>query len=175
VKSARSAAFRFHKAGNGASRETGKESVMNDPDSTMASYERYRQAQAKINASNKAALFDALDAAKITEVQVDFDGEGDSGQIGSVTASCGEERAALPETTVTIRQSSWRDAEGVATEMKLEEAIETLCYGYLEQEHGGWENNEGGFGEFRFDVAARTIALEFNGRVIDTHTTNHRF
>jgi hypothetical protein len=54
-------------------------------------------------------------------------------------------------------------------------AIETLCYDYLEQTNGGWENNDGGFGEFIFDVAARTVELEFNGRYTDTFTTNHTF
>lgn len=52
-----------------------------------ASYRRYRQALAKINAGNKAALFDVLDAAKITEVVAEFDGKGDQGQIDRVTAS----------------------------------------------------------------------------------------
>ena len=37
----------------------------------------------------------------------------------------------------------------------------------LEQEQGGWENNDGAFGEFTFDVAERTIELEFNGRFTD--------
>ena len=49
-----------------------------------ASYRRYRQALAKINAGNKAALFDALVAANITEMVADFDGEGDQGQIDSI-------------------------------------------------------------------------------------------
>ena len=57
---------------------------MNDTDSVMSSYERHRQARAKLSKSNKRAVFEALAAANITEVHVDFDGEGDSGQIGSV-------------------------------------------------------------------------------------------
>ncbi len=148
---------------------------MNDPDSTMASYDRYQQALARTNAANKAALFDALDAAGITEVQADFDGVGDQGQIDGVIALRGNDRAELPETTVGIRQIAWQETESVPAEMKLEEAIETLCYGYLEERHGGWENNDGAYGEFRFDVAARTITLEFNGRYTDIYTHNHTF
>jgi hypothetical protein len=148
---------------------------MNDLDSVISDYERQMQAQAKINEGNKHAVFDALAAANVTEVIADFDGEGDQGQIDSVIALSGDDRAELPTTTVTIRQSSWHDTEAVATEINIEEALETLCYGYLEETHGGWENNEGGYGEFRFDVAKRTIKLEFNGRVIDTYTDNHTF
>ena len=61
------------------------------------------------------------------------------------------------------------------SESTLEEAIENLCYDYLEETHGGWENNDGGFGEFRIDVAKRTVELEFNGRFTDTCTSNHTF
>ena len=37
----------------------------------------------------------------------------------------------------------------------------------LEQTHGGWENNDGAYGEFTFDVAERTIKLDFNERISD--------
>jgi len=151
---------------------------MNDPDSAINSYERDRLERAEVNKGHKSAVFDALDAARITEVQVDFDGEGDSGQIGSVIALRGEEPAELPGVTVTIRQVNWRsllDAKPVTTETNLSEAIEILCYGYLEENHGGWEIDGGSYGEFRFDVAERTIHLEFNGVYRDVHTTDHTF
>jgi hypothetical protein len=54
--------------------------------------------------------------------------------------------------------------------MPLPEAAEELCYGYLEQEHGGWENNDGGQGEFTFNVAERRIELDFNARLSDSVT-----
>jgi hypothetical protein len=59
--------------------------------------------------------------------------------------------------------------------MTLREAIEELCYGYLTQEHGGWENNDGAFGEFTFDVRAASIKLEFNARFTDYSTSTHKF
>ena len=148
---------------------------MNDPDSTMASYERYRHVQATANEGNKHALFDALDAANITAVHVEFDGEGDDGQIGSVIALRGEDQAILPGTTVTIREIEWRATEAVSAEMKVEDAIETVCYACLEERHAGWEIDAGAYGEFRFDVAKRTITLEFNARYTDIHTSNHTF
>jgi hypothetical protein len=145
---------------------------MNDSE---RSYERYRQSLAKINQRNKKAVFDALAAADITEVHADFDGEGDQGQINSVFALCRKDPAELPKTIVTIQQLSWGETKAVASQMPLEEAVETVCYGYLEETHGGWENNDGAFGEFRFDVAKRSIALEFNGRYTDVCTDNHTF
>ena len=57
----------------------------------------------------------------------------------------------------------------------LYEAIETLCYDYLEQKHAGWENNEGAHGTFEFNVGNRTVSLEFNARFVDTTTYNYTF
>ena len=148
---------------------------MDDLTNTMSNYDRYRQALSDLNEPNKATLFDALAAANITEVHVDFDGEGDSGQINGVVAFSGNEQIDLPEGTVTIHQLGWGETEPTPTEITLEDAVEILCYGYLSDHHNGWENNDGAYGEFRFDVAKRTIKLEFNGRYTDTVTTNHSF
>jgi len=148
---------------------------VNDLAKIMSDYESRRQAQAKLNEGNKAALFDALAALNITEVRVDFDGEGDSGQINGAAAFRGEEAAELPKTPVSIQTVSWQSGEIVTTEQGVEEAIETLCYLYLEETHGGWENNDGAYGEFRLDVAKRTVELEFNGRYSDTWTDTHSF
>jgi len=152
-----------------------KETVMNDTDTLMSTYERHRQARAKLSEGNKAAVFDALAAANITDVLVEFDGEGDEGQIESVTAFRGEERIDLPATTVRVLNVAWGNAETVATVSALVDAVETLCYDYLEDTHGGWENNDGGYGEFRLDVATRTVSLEINERYTETHTSEHTF
>ena len=80
----------------------------------------------------------------------------------------------LPETPITLHQAQWDSDELGTDETTLQDAIETLCYDYLEQEHGGWMDNDGAFGEFEFDVAARTIHLEFNGRFTDVCTETLR-
>ena len=148
---------------------------MNDANSVMREYESYRRDRKKLAEANKRAIFKTLAAAGITEVRVAFDGEGDSGQIDSITAINGGEETRLPPQQVAIRQLSRAGAKPVRTRESLSSAIETLCYDYLEDTHGGWENNEGAFGEFRVDVAGRTIKLEFNARFVDVDTTNHTF
>jgi hypothetical protein len=152
-----------------------KETVMNDPNTTLSEYERDRQIRAQLSERNKAAVFDTLATASIERVLVEFDGEGDSGQINSVTGFCGKERTEFPKTTVSVQEIACGNTTAVSTQTTLECAIETLCYDYLEVTHGGWENNDGAFGEFHFDVAARTIDLEFYGRFTDTYTSNHTF
>jgi len=145
---------------------------MSDFDTT---YARHKELRAKANEINKAVLFDVLAFTSITSIHVDFDGEGDSGQINGVVAFRGDDPATLPNTTVVIQTVSWGKTEILSAESTLEKAIENLCYDYLEQTHAGWENNDGGYGEFRIDVAKRSIELEFNGRFTDTWTDNHTF
>ena len=113
-----------------------------------------------------------MHAAGITRVSVEFKGEDDSGQINYVIAYSGDKEMSFPDTEITLAFASW-GAQGTSEHNKpIEEAVEDLCYGYLEQEHGGWENNDGAYGEFTFDVAERTIALDFYGRYTDyTHST----
>lgn len=148
---------------------------MNNPDTWLTNYERQHAARRKLSQGNKAAVMDALAAVQISLVLITFDGEGDSGQIHGITASRGDIEVPLPETKVIFQESNWGNAEPVARSLTLEEALEYLCYDLLEIKHGGWEINEGSYGEFRFDIPARTIALEFNSRFTEVSTTHHSF
>jgi hypothetical protein len=138
----------------------------------ITAYSNYRRAQAEANDHNKTVVLDALSEAGIASVTVEFDGEGDSGQINGV--HCEGSGADLAKINVTVRHAAFGGAISEKTET-LESAVESLCYGYLEFEHGGWENNDGAFGEFTIDVAARTIALEFSARFSTYDTTWHDF
>jgi hypothetical protein len=138
-------------------------------------YAQHKELCAKVNELNKAVLYDALVPAGITVINVEFDGEGDSGQINGVSAFAGNQPAELPATQITIQQIRWGQTEATPSEFTLESAIEALCYDYLEQEHGGWENNDGGYGEFVIDVSARTISLEFYSRYTDVEKYSHSF
>lgn len=55
----------------------------------------------------------------------------------------------------------------------LREIIEDVCYAALSETHGGWENNDGAYGDFTFDVPHRTITLEFNERYTATDYYEH--
>ena len=110
----------------------------------------------------KAALFDFLEANGIVLETVDFDGCGDSGQIEGITAFDEHGEVALPATGFAAPDADGEtsaDATGPTAD-----AIETLAYDLLETEHGGWENNDGAYGQFRFDLVARSITLECNMR-----------
>ena len=126
-----------------------------------------------VRARNKAIVFAALAAAGIHRVTVGYDGSGDSGQIEDVEAwDTGNERIPFPS-DVKIQLAS-ENPDHPLTEQNLEAAVETLAWDYLEIYYG-WENNDGAFGTFVFNVADRSITLEHNERYTEVNTTSHEF
>ena len=138
-------------------------------------YSRYLEAVTKANALNKPVIFDALAAAGLTQVTVEFDGAGDSGQIDEITAYADKLPTELPLTSLTLHQAAQNKGDPKTTNVNLRIAIETLCYDYLSQTHDGWENNDGASGTFEFDVLDRSIHLDFHERFMDVNTSCHDF
>src|SRR5580658_9636103 len=148
---------------------------MNDSETGNVNYERQCCMRRELGRKNKAAIFAALAVTDIELVFVTFDGVGDSGQIEDITATRQEQPAPLPDVKIRLLQAVWGKAKPKASKVTLRDAVETLCYDFLEDDHGGWEDNDGAFGEFRLDVKARTVDLEFNSRFTDVSTSNHSY
>ena len=149
--------------------------AINDFDDYMDLQAEHHRREAELLPGNKAALFDTLAAAGITSVTVTFDGYGDSGQIEDITACGGDGVADLPEVEILIASAAWGDPGFAATTMTVEQAIEHLAYDFLSSTHGGWENNDGAYGEFIFDVAKRAISLDYNERYTASEYYSHEF
>jgi hypothetical protein len=125
--------------------------------------------------ANKAALFGVLAAAGVTTVVVSFDGYGDSGQIEDIGAKAGDDPAEFPDEKIEILSPIWGSAETKRETHTVEEAIEHMAYAFLRQTHEGWENNDGAYGEFVFDVAERTISLDYHERYTSSEYYAHEF
>jgi hypothetical protein len=128
---------------------------------------------AETRPANKAALFDALGHAGITLVTVTFDGYGDSGQIEGIEAFAGDNAVALPSDPIELAVAVYGSEEIERSAVTLREAIEKLAYDCLEESHSGWENGDGAYGDFTFDVAKRTITLAYNERRMETDYYEH--
>ncbi len=135
----------------------------------------YDQRAAEALSLNKEALFTVLAAAGIGIVAVSFDGYGDSGQIESIEAKIGNEPSELPATNIEIVEPEWNYPEPGRRTCPLSDAIETIAYQLLSHAHGGWENDDGAFGDFTFDVAERSITLDYNERVTASDYSQHVF
>lgn len=131
---------------------------------------------AGLRPANKTALFDCLSASGIAQVLVSFDGCGDSGQIESLeTRDAAGRVVELPSAQISITLAIWGHAESERRNMPIVEAIEHLAYDALSETHGGWENDDGAYGEFVFDVAERMITLDYNERYTATESFSHEF
>jgi len=140
-----------------------------------ADRQRYEALSASIRPANKKVLFDVLAAADIAQVVVTFDGYGDSGQIEDVSALSGGKSVDLPNGQISLSRASWGTDEVTEHSMTIEEAVEQLAYDFLAETHPGWENNDGAYGEFTFDVKSRVITLDHNERYTATETYEHTF
>ena len=141
----------------------------------MAQIASENSARAALRPANKAAVFAALAGAGIVTVIVTFDGYGDSGQIESIDARSAAADIPLPDETISIVAIVWGRSEPETRIMSVREAIEHLVYDALSETHGGWENNEGAYGEFVFDVPALEIRLDYNERIAATEYYAHTF
>jgi hypothetical protein len=119
-----------------------------------------REISKKCLEKNKAVLLPILKAAGIVVVEVDYEGASDSGQINDVSAYTDDNEYrslrpgrgyALPKEAVTIELANWDGSTREYTST-VDEVIRELCWDLLEQEHAGWENNDGGRGTFTFYV-----------------------
>lgn len=126
--------------------------------------------------SNKDALFEGLRLAGIAYVIVTFDGAGDSGQIEEIDGRNAEDDSVpLPPATITFRSIDWNSSEIIPRQITLEKVIEHMAYDFLSDSHGGWENNDGAYGEFCFDARAGTIHLDYNERFTSSEYFGHDF
>lgn len=145
----------------------------------LSEWETLAVARAKIEAElftlNKAELLNALALAGVTHVVVTFDGYGDSGQIEDVQVMAGDDDMVMPSAIVEISEAVWGEPEPKRSTVNLATAVESLAYDVLERTHGGWENNDGAYGEITFDVAGNAITLDYNERYTATENYNHGF
>jgi hypothetical protein len=146
-----------------------------DTDACEAKAREQARLSESIHAADKAALFDALARAGITIVTVSFDGYGDSGQIEEIQAKAGDAPVELPAGKIELLQTVHGSAEAERSTLDISGAIEGLVYDFLEDTHSGWGNNDGAYGDFTFDVAERTITLDYNERFTQSEHFYHEF
>ena len=133
----------------------------------------YARRAEETRSANKAVLFDSLVAAGVETVTVLFDGYADSGQIERIDVEPGEGTVLLPPDRIEIVRTIWESPEIERQTLTVREAIEALVYDFLRQTHSGWEIDDGAYGVFTFNVAERTIKLDYNERYTSSeHFTN---
>ena len=139
---------------------------------------------------NKRIIMEAMKRLGITQAVVTYDGEGDSGGIEDVQIEGGE--GAADETLVLVRVISryrFSDDHSMTriteifegSESNFEDVISEFADDLIDHAgHGGYENNEGGYGEVTIvapddDDPEGLITVDHNDRIITTQNTVSTF
>lgn len=153
-----------------------------DISAAMKRYDDEQRARQERSKGLRGKVMAALTAAGAKSVTVDFDGSGDSGEVGRPVVEPKEAKGVLdlPVPGTTHEASDWvgKGGEGrlvrTTRDRTVSEAIEELCYALLGN-HPGWEINEGSCGEFVIDPNADAINLTFNQRVESYETSEETY
>ena len=116
----------------------------------------------------------------VKEVVVGFDGSCDSGSIErfeyqGVKEIKGDEIVLGTLKTKTEWCNKKQEFVTSTKESTLNDMVEEVCYDLLEISHGGWEINEGSYGEFLIEPKEDKISLTFNRRFESVETYNEEF
>ncbi len=122
----------------------------------LASITQYEEAAARRITKLGPVLREQLLQAGVARVFADYDGCGDSGCFEAI--SC---RSATGESI----------EEGLSAELRQQ--VETYLYDLLEVRHGGWENNDGAFGVFSWDVVGDQLSQAHTTRYTETSTESY--
>jgi len=137
----------------------------------FANAQAYSARMAAIRRHNRTAIVAVLATHGVATVTIEFNGYGDEGQIEcpSLFDADGKE-IATPDITVDVLVDSVGDEQPMCTEA-LNAALKDFVYDTLGDLHGGWQDNEGAYGELTIDVAAGTATLNFNARIVESINT----
>lgn len=128
-------------------------------------------------ARNKTLLLDALKRVGAARAAVSYHGGGDEGCADGAEAFSADGTSVDPAGTVLVFRERYDHTDGqwTSSTVQLEEPLDAALCDYameaVERHHGGWENNEGGYGEVVFDCEAGTVRLEHNDYIIETDYT----
>lgn len=145
-------------------------------DDIMARWARRDAQEAQLLPVNRTNIFAVLATAGMAMALVRFDGSGDSGQIDEIE-TCDAQGISLPitDTPVNMLVLPWGEHIPKSETVPLGQALENMAYQLLGSAHRGWENGDGAFGEFTFDVGAGTIRLDHSDRYTATEEFIHHF
>ena len=99
----------------------------------------------------RATLLSELRTLGVTNIEVQYEGYGDSGNVEDVVVN--------PD-TITLTED-------------LRRRIEDFGWDFAYALIPGFENNEGGYGELTWAIQADQIDVSHSNRYIETNTTEH--
>lgn len=130
--------------------------------------------QRLLHLENLQVVLPVLREHGVSQVDVNFDGSGDSGCVDGATY----EPRDFDGSAVMVRTRSYsrfhRDDQWVTEleerEVTMDDAVASIVDDYLSETNVDWYNNDGGYGEFKIDVDVGSVFLEVNTRYTNSDT-----
>jgi len=135
-------------------------------------------------AANKELILSALKAAGIKSVEVEYEGDGDSGGVVDTTfyysPGCEKDPDEFSVYLIRSEYALWAKEPSVSIYLRrcdlrnaIQEFAECDVVDYFG--HSGYENNDGGRGTVTFDVEKGSITLEHSDFIMSTEDYDHEF
>jgi hypothetical protein len=127
---------------------------MNDMTQVNDFYAQMLEAQQRAGeqrGETRATLLAELRALGVTNIEVQYEGYGDSGNVEDVVVTPG---------TITLTE-------------ELRRRVEDFGWDFAYALSPGFENNEGGYGELTWALVTDKIDVSHSNRYIATNTTEH--
>lgn len=145
---------------------------MNEVSDWMAKYQAERANAYQIALQNRREIHATLHSLGAKTVTCTYSGYGDSGQIDDTNIDGIDIGKEMPEVMLTCLDEK---GDRVVHPQGLMNALTDMFYTFLEHHHPGYENNDGGQGEFIWDVKENTISLDHGDNYVQTEHTSHEF
>jgi hypothetical protein len=146
---------------------------MNETSPTLSYEERQKLLAEDIQVIRKQ-LIEVFKSAGVSTISVEYSGYGDSGQIDEIfyigpdnTNPKFNDQADISVPTFDL----WGNRSITVNTIKA--ALEDIFYNYLEDCVSGFENNEGGNGEFTWIIADDVIELEHRQAITEYEYSNY--
>jgi len=148
----------------------------------MSDYYKERDERKRKSKESLKDVCATLFNAGITLIEVHYDGYGDSGSIEYVSFFKGDKQlkeddvASMGLPTSTVQEYNYKSTGDkdryITKECTLVEKVMDCAYDFLP---GGWEINEGSFGDLKINTETAKATLEHNHRIQETEYMEEKF
>lgn len=139
----------------------------------------YEAETAALN-QNRDLLIATLAQLEIVSMQIRYSGGGDSGDVYEVEPepACAVEKLRGTTMAVSCAKTVWDEARKASYTLEthsvsVDEALRDFALAWVDQHHGGWENNDGGSGTVTINVVGNTFVLEHDAYYTESFHHEH--
>ena len=121
------------------------------------------------------ALFSILEKHGVESIVLLYDGSGDSGQIHSIELDGKVECMKTINENSEIDMAKFKKAGVKFSKELIIDCIEHVSMVLLDDNEGGWEDNEGAMGDITWYIEKKKISIEHRQRIIEFEDREHDF